>query len=30
VLSLPFFPELTEAEIEAIARAILDALGRLH
>jgi dTDP-4-amino-4,6-dideoxygalactose transaminase len=30
VLSLPCFPELTDAEIEAIARAIRDALGRLH
>jgi hypothetical protein len=30
VLSLPCFPELTDAEIEVTARAIRDALGRLH
>ena len=30
VLSLPCFPELTDAEIETTARAIRDALGRLH
>ena len=30
VLSLPCFPELTDGEIEATARAIRDALGRLH
>ena len=30
VLSLPCFPELTDAEVELIARAIRDALGRLH
>ena len=30
VLSLPCFPELTDAEIEATSRAIRDALGRLH
>jgi len=30
VLSLPCFPELTDAEVEVIARAIRDALGRLH
>ncbi|HEV8530056.1 MAG TPA: DegT/DnrJ/EryC1/StrS family aminotransferase [Methylomirabilota bacterium] len=30
VLSLPCFPELTDAEVELIARVIRDALGRLH
>jgi dTDP-4-amino-4,6-dideoxygalactose transaminase len=30
VLSLPCFPELTDVEVELVARVIRDALGRLH